>query len=116
MTSVAVKAEQSQKTKTMEVQEENTTSVHFSAVSNHRKMMALPALKILADLDHSEKSFVVLMSVMDRCCREPNNQGVFLGCGNDNKDHSLAFGKIYISGNVVWFLSKHNIPLFCSLH
>ncbi len=97
MTSLAVKAEKSQKTTTMmELQEENSISAHFSAVSNHRKMMALPALKILADLDHSEKSFVVLMSVMDRCCREPNNQGVFLGCGNNDKDHSLAFGKIYI--------------------
>lgn len=107
MTSLAVKVEQSQKTTTMEIQEESSTSAHFSAVSDHRKMMAMPALKILADLDHSEKSFVILMSVMDRCCREPNNQGVFLGCGNNEKDHSLAFGKIYISVNVLcWFLSK----------
>lgn len=72
---------------------ESQTSQIFSAVSNHRKMMATPALKILADLDHSEKSFDVLMAVMDRCCREPNNQGVFLGCGKDEKEHNLAFGK-----------------------
>jgi hypothetical protein len=97
MTSVAAKTEQSQKTTSMEIQVEKSTSANFSAVSNHRKMMAMPALKILADLDHSEKSFDVLMSVMDRCCREPNNQGVFLGCGNDDKEHKLAFGKMFIN-------------------
>lgn len=77
----------------MEIKPESPTiAASFSAVSNHRKMMAMPALKILADLDHSEKSFDVLMAVMDRCCREPNNQGVFLGCGKDVKEHHLAFG------------------------
>ena len=73
-------------------EEDASTSASFNAVCNHRKMMATPALKILADLEHSEKSFDVLMAVMDRCCREPNNQGVFLGCGKDEKDHQLAFG------------------------
>ncbi len=48
--------EQSQKTATItEIPVENSASDHVSAVSNNRKMMAMPALKILADLDHSEK-------------------------------------------------------------
>lgn len=81
---------------TMEIKSESPTNANFSAVSKHRKMMAMPALKILADLDHSEKSFDVLMAVMDRCCREPNNQGVFLGCGKDFKEHQLAFGNLIL--------------------
>ena len=80
---------------TIETEAENATNAAISAVSNHRKMMAMPALKILADLDHSEKSFEVLMSVIDRCCREPNNQGVFLGCVKDEKELKLAFGKTF---------------------
>ncbi len=80
---------------TMKTEAANSTNAATisSGVSNHRKMMAMPALKILGDLDHSEKSFDVLMAVMDRCCREPNNQGVFLGCGKDENEHKLAFGK-----------------------
>ncbi|XP_032793021.2 serine/threonine-protein kinase ATR [Daphnia magna] len=93
-------AEQSRKL-SMDVQDTKNTTL--SAVSNHRKMMALPALKILADLDHSEKSFDVLMSVMDRCCREPNNQSVFLGCGDDELDHKLAFAY------TKWFLGRFSI-------
>ena len=107
--------EQSIKTTTMEIPVENSASDHVSAVSNYRKMMAMPALKILADLDHSEKSFDVLMSVMDRCCRQPNNQGVFIGCGDDDKEHNLAFGNICIY--FLWLYDLLNIPssLF-SLH
>ena len=45
--------EQSQKTTTMEIPVENSASDHVSAVSNYRKMMAMPALKILADLDRN---------------------------------------------------------------
>lgn len=72
---------------------ENLGSTPSSTLANHRKMMALPALKILADLNHSEKSFDVLMTVMDRCCREPNNQGVFLGYTKDKAEKDLGFGK-----------------------
>lgn len=94
---------------TMEIKSENPTDTSFSVVSKHRKMMAMPALKILADLDHSEKSFDVLMAVMDRCCREPNNQGVFLGCGKDAREHHLAFGnkliinQIFLFTNLIFF-------------
>lgn len=80
----------------------------FNTVSHHRKMMALPALKILADLEHSEKSFDVLMAVMDRCCRETNNQGVFLGCGKDTEEHKLAFGNALMNCNFLHFC----LPLF----
>lgn len=67
-------------------------SASVSALANHRRMMAMPALKILGDLNHSEKSFDVLMTVMERCCREPNNQGVFLGYTKDKEERDLGFG------------------------
>jgi hypothetical protein len=110
--------EQSQKTATTtEIPVENSASDHVSAVSNYRKMMAMPALKILADLDHSEKSFDVLriLVVMDRCWRQPNNLSVFIGCGDDDKERNLAFGKICIY--FLWLYYLLNIPssLF-SLH
>ena len=66
---------------------------HAVEVSNHRKMLAAPALKILADPDNSEKSFKVLVSVMERCHREPANQGVFLGAGSSDSERKLGFGK-----------------------
>ena len=125
MTSAAVKEDRNQNTTIMEIQEENLTIAHVSAVSNHRKMMAMPALKILAGLDHSIKSSEVLMFVVDRCCREPNNQGVFLGCSNDEKEHKLAYGKtshihLYIASSYIkysfllsaytkWFLGRFAI-------
>jgi len=79
-------------TTNMEVSQVNANATIVGAVSNHRKMIAVPALKILQDPDHSDKSFLVLLSVMERCCREKNHQGVFLGCGKDETEHQLAFG------------------------
>ena len=77
----------------MDANEVNTTIV--STLSNYRKMIGGPALKILAEHDPSDKSFLVLVSVMERCCKQGSNQGVFLGCGKDEAEQKLAFG-IYI--------------------
>ena len=77
----------------MEAKTADGTSLLMGEVCNHRKMLAAPALKILADPDSSEKSFKVLMSVMERCCKEPSNQGVFIGANNDELERKLGFGE-----------------------
>ena len=86
------------------------------AVVNHREMLALPALKILADPDHSEKSLLVLMSVMDRCC-EPGNQAVFIGARDREEDQSVGLGNFNIVNVLNVFCA--NLRCFeypCSFH
>lgn len=64
-----------------------------SEMSLYRKMMITPALKILNDPDHSEKSLYVLIGVMERCCKDEKKQGVFLGSDQDEHQRKLAFCK-----------------------
>lgn len=92
--------------------DENTTSI-TNEISNHRKMLATPALKILADLDHSEKSFIVLISVMDRCCKETNNQGVFIGASTKNNERKLGLGIFLSTQNSCNVLTP---VILCSFH
>jgi hypothetical protein len=80
----------------MEAKTADSSSLLIGEVCNHRKMLAAPALKILADPDSSEKSFKVLMSVMERCCKEPSNQGVFIGANNDELERKLGFGEKFL--------------------
>ena len=53
---------ETESTTNMEVSQVNANATIVGAVSNHRKMIAVPALKILQDPDHSDKSFLVLLS------------------------------------------------------
>ena len=68
----------------------------IAEMCDHRKAFTTLALRILADPDHSEKSLLVLIQVMENMCRDSNSQRVFVGVSSTDNERTIGFSKLSI--------------------